>query len=408
MDGLVIGLDLCDEYTEISCFDQEQVWNLSTVICRNKNKEEWYVGEEAYAHALAGEGVIVDKLLKLAMKEGTATIAGVKYEAGYLLCKFLEQILMLPEKAFSCDRIEQIVVTLQELDRKKMDLIKSCLEQLGLSPDRIHIASHSESFIYYTLSQKKEVWNSHVGLFELSDERLCYYELKVQRGMKQMMVIAESESLEEGFNLDILSTTSGARLADKILCSCGERLLQKKLFSAVFLTGKGFDSQDWASEFMQMVCSKRRVYGEPNLFSKGASFQAADYTRENTVYPFASICEGRLNASIAVPVVYRERESQLVLAAAGASWYETKNAVEFIADHQKDLELVIVPAMDSRKKRTVKIPLEGFPDRDDKTVKIQVRISFLDEKTMAVEVVDQGFGELYPKTEAALRQEVML
>ena len=40
-------------------------------------------------------------------------------------------------------------------------------------------------------------------------------------------------------------TDFGGKLADQILCACGEKLLEKKLFSTVFLTGKGFERQDW-------------------------------------------------------------------------------------------------------------------------------------------------------------------
>ncbi len=38
------------------------------------------MGEEAYKYTLMGEGVIVDKLLSLAVKDGTATISSVKYQ----------------------------------------------------------------------------------------------------------------------------------------------------------------------------------------------------------------------------------------------------------------------------------------------------------------------------------------
>ena len=36
MDGLVIGLDLNDEYTQISCYGKEISWTIPTVICRKK------------------------------------------------------------------------------------------------------------------------------------------------------------------------------------------------------------------------------------------------------------------------------------------------------------------------------------------------------------------------------------
>ena len=38
MDGLVIGLDLNDEYTQISCYGKDISWTIPTVICRKKEE----------------------------------------------------------------------------------------------------------------------------------------------------------------------------------------------------------------------------------------------------------------------------------------------------------------------------------------------------------------------------------
>ena len=56
----------------------------------------------------------------------------------------------------------------------------------------------------------------------------------------------------------------------------------------------------------------------------------------------------------------------------------------------------------------MKLELEGFPVRDDKSVRVAVQIGFLDERTMVVVVKDKGFGEFYPSTGVSIRQEVTL
>ena len=47
MEGLVIGLDLNDDYSQVSCNEKEKSWTVPTVICRRKEKETWLIGEEA-------------------------------------------------------------------------------------------------------------------------------------------------------------------------------------------------------------------------------------------------------------------------------------------------------------------------------------------------------------------------
>lgn len=407
MDGLILGLDLCDSYTQISCDGQEESCTFPTVICKKKEEDGWCVGEPAYECALEGEGIIIDKLLQLVRKEGTSTIFGTKYEGIEILKKYLDRVIRMALETYGGSRVQELVITLPKVEGKLMDAFMHCADFLELPRTSVHIISHAESFAYYVLSQKKEVWNNQIGMFELSEESLCYYEMKVQRGLRQTTVLAERERLEEGFNLDILNTNSGMRLADKILCSCGERLLQKKLFSSVFLTGKGFMTQDWAGEFMKLVCARRRVYVEPAIFSKGAAYKAADSTREKTSYPYLFICDGRLDTTVSVKVMRRDQENQLILAAAGDSWYESKSTVDFILDHQNYIEFMISP-MDPKKRKVIKLTLDDFPERSDKTVKIQVDVGFLDENTMVIAARDKGFGELFPATDAVIRQEVML
>ena len=407
MDGLVIGMDLCDTYTHISCMEPEQTWVIPTVVCKNKNADEWYVEEEAYAHTLVGDGIMEDKLLTQVMKDGTATIGGIKYEGIYLLKMFLEKALELPKKAAGSREIASIVIAVSCLDVKLMDSLLYCADYLKIPRDRVHLISHTESFVYYVMSQKREVWSNQVGMFDLTNQSLRYYELKVQRGLRQMQVVADCENLEEGFHLDVLDNTAGARLADRILCSCADRILQKRLFSAIVLTGKGFENTEWAPEFMKQVCSRRRLFVENSLFSKGALMKAADYLQEKSSYPFICICEGRLKTTVSVKVLNHDKEGQLVLAAAGDNWYEAKSTVDFIVTGNPEVEFTISP-LDPKKKKLVKIGLEDFPKRPDRTTKIELSLGFSDDRTMVAVIKDKGFGEIFTAEDVMIKQEVGL
>ena len=95
------------------------------------------------------------------------------------------------------------------------------------------------------------------------------------------------------------------------------------------------------------------------------------------------------------------------MASAGDSWYDARSSVEVIAEGQDYVDLTITP-LDVKKKRTVRIPLEGFPDRPDRTTRLGVSVGFLDENTMAVAIEDKGFRELFPATDAVVRREVRM
>ena len=405
MDGLLVGIDLCDEYTQIHCPEEEKLWTIPTVICRNKNVDEWYVGEEACAHMLKGDSINVDKLVNLAMRDGTATPAEVRYEGKELLFLFLERVLRLPKEEYQKQEIGQLVIAVKKLEPKLNRMLRELAVRMGILADRVQVISHSESYIYYTLSQKKEIWTNTVGMVDVSEVGLRYYEMKVQRGMKKVTVVAEYEELEEGFSLDILKSSSGSRLADRILTACAERLMARKAYSAIFLTGRGFASQNWAEGLMKFLCSKRKVFVEEGLFARGAACRAAEESKESAA--FTCICDGRLKTTVSMNVLHRGQETMVTVAAAGDCWYDRVSVIDVIPDRQSSVDF-IVTAVDSKKKKRISIPLEGFPRRPERTTRVQIRVLFLDEKTMEVTLKDRGFGELFPASDAQIRQEVML
>ena len=111
---------------------QEKSWTIPTVLCRRKDEEVWLTGEEAYACTLVGEGVMVDKLVKMAAKGGTSTIGEVRYTGSGLLNLFIRKVLEYPKKEFGVENIGQLVVSLHRVDAGMMDLFPG--DSQGASP----------------------------------------------------------------------------------------------------------------------------------------------------------------------------------------------------------------------------------------------------------------------------------
>lgn len=421
MPGLILGVDICDDYAQISMFDPEQCdaiavglgtgdeekYLIPTMVCKKKGEDIWLIGEEAYRSALFGEGSMVDKLVKLTSREGTATIEGVMYTASEMLGTYLDKILTIPRERTGIREIASIVYTVRDMNPRVMDVLVELSEKMGVPRDRVHILNHAESFLFYVLSQKPEIWSNQVCAFDVYDHGLDYYEFRMLRGRRPQVVEVMHESLEEGFSLEILETPSGEKLADRILSTCAARMMNKKVISTVFLTGKGFDHTEWAEEFLRYICSKRRVFGGQNLFSKGAAFVAFDSIQETTAYPYICICEGRIRSQVAVNVQYEGRNRQLVMAAAGSNWYETKASATFVLDDMDSIDFLVTPVGSSTAVR-YPVHLEGFPERPNKTTKVEVIVSFNGEKSMTVRVFDRGFGELFPSSGKMIRQDIYI
>ncbi len=420
MSGLILGVDLCDSYSQISCYspethepepvllgEDESSCLIPTVLCKKRGSNEWFIGAEGYRRALLGEGTMVDKLVKLLKKDGSATLEGETYDAATLLALYIRQILELPRKKYGTDEIESIAFSLQQLDPDLLDRLTEVCDRLGLGRSKVRFLSHTECFSYYVAAQPKELWPNLAVSFDLTDGGLDYFELKAVRGRKPQILEARRESLEEGFDLDLLETPMGERMADTILSACADRMLQKKLVSSVFLTGNGFSSVDWAPEFLKKICNKRKVFQGHHLFSDGAALVAYDSTQEVSAYPYVCICEGRLSSTISVYAVQEGKNEQLVLASAGSNWYEARTSAEFILDDIHTLELLVTPYATQRVE-TISVSLDEFPARPNKTTKIQLILSFTSEDHVTVRVVDRGFGDLFPASGFAIRRDFLI
>ena len=421
MEGLILGMDLCDDYSRLCCFRPEEMKPetislneegsselIPTVICKKKGEDSWLIGEEAYRLALYGGGTMVDKLVKLLRKEGSATIEGVKYQADELIAIFFRKLLEAARHRYGQTEIISLVLTVQTLEGRFLDQLIHIAETAGVPRRLVHILSHTESYVYYVLSQEKQIWTGENVLFDLTENGLFYYDMKVIRGRRPQMAEASHEKLEEGFSLDVLDTAAGEKLGDTILTACADRLFKKRLISSVFLTGKGFENTSWAPHFLKTICSKRRVFAEQNIFAAGAAYRGFDGLQPVTSYPYTMLCEGRIQSTVSLAASVSGRKEQVVLALAGSNWYESKSSAEFILDDVPELELVVTPVIPPCRSEKIRVSLDELPARPVKTTRIEVIISFTGEKCMTVRIIDKGFGDLFPASGKMIRRDFYL
>ena len=194
MEPLILGIDLCDTYSQISVFSPESGTAepillgegensslISTVLCKMKGSDTWLIGYEAYRRALMGEGTMVDKLVKLLYKNGNATIEGVQYSAEELMGHYIEQLLKLPREKYGVEEVRCLAITLRQLSPDLLDRLTRACDRCGLSRSKLRFLSHTESFAFFVASRPKEIWPNMVVGFDLGEEGLDYYEMRIVR-----------------------------------------------------------------------------------------------------------------------------------------------------------------------------------------------------------------------------------
>jgi hypothetical protein len=405
MNPKVLGIALSDISTNLIFYPDDEALIFPTVISKKKGEDAWVVGEDAYALALDGKGIITDKLLKLTRKDGIATIDGTRYEGKEILKIYFREIINAGMEKLYKEKPEEVVVAMSGLEEDIVGDIREAFVGLGYQPNHIHIISKEESFIYFVLSLKKDIWNNKVGMYDLSDVSLTYYEMLVNRNSRKLLVNAESENMDEAFNLQILNNPSGAKLADKILTSVAEKVMDKKKFSSIFLTGQVFAEHEWADGFISYLCSRGKVYLDTNIFAKGAAFKGVDLASENSIYNLTALCEGRLKSDVFINVENNGKDGKIYLAKAGDFWDETDTELLMIPDEKEVIDISVV-GVDGKVKKNIPIVLDFLPKRPIKTRRFYFRTKFRDDKIMDVEIEDAGFGDMYPPTDVKRNIEV--
>lgn len=400
-----IGLDLRDEYISGYLYEDKLLITSPAVICREKKEDNWHTGEDAYRIALSGTGVLTDKLLSLMRKGGTSTIARRAYTGEQLISKLIEAILAQLINGESAENIDRLVISLHHADRAEMEQISRAAVNAGVRAEAVSIISHSDAFVYYTLSQSKDFYANMTALFDLSEESLTYYKMKTIRGISKNSVVVESRDLEENFRIGILKKESGSELGDRIMTDAAKRCMSGDIYSAVILTGKGFERTDWAKNFIEFICQKRRVVYENGLFAIGAATCAALWSGDQEP-PYLVFSESSLAAEISVKVKIGERESKLILVPAGRPWYASRAYVEILPHDQDYIDIDIASVDKFKGRKTVRVMLNDFPERPDRCTKLALSIDFDDCEQMNVHVRDLGFGELYPASEAEINEKV--
>ena len=403
----ILGIDFNDLGTVLAFYGREKSVRIPTAVCWNKTSGSFCIGQEAYESLLDGNGIVTDKLLSFAENDGITTIEGTKYSCDDLLKEFFSLSVDLAISSAEAGFPDEIVIAIPQIHPVLVKRIIGCFLKLGYLSSAVHVISRSESFIYYIMSQTKEIRTNYVGLFSLENNSLTYYEMKVSQKVKNTLVYAEHEDMQEAFNLEILNTDSGKKLADKILTSCAQRVLNGKIFSGLILTGKGFENLDWADEFMHYICGRKKIFVDDEAFARGAGYRGVDLISDNPAFNFLCICDGRLDSSVFIDINKNDRVMAYPIAGIGDTWYDVNRTFALIPFDTDYLELIIIP-MDSRKRRTVKIPLDFLPARPSKTTKIRLEVSFLDSMTLTVDISDAGFGDIYPASDAHVHHEVRL
>ena len=419
----IIGYELTDQFAQISYYDAGtkeaetadpsmglQKFQIPAVLMKIPGTEEYLFGQEAVRAAKAGRGVLIDELLSAAASKENNGMHPMGGKAEELLAIFIKKSLRVINVECRPEHIHKITFTLPELNHDYLSAMNRMYRYLDVAPEKITIQDYLESFYSYTIHQKQELRAYAVALFRCENDRMEAYELFIHRKSfpKVVTVKKVGELIFAPQDKSYLGYAGGSydKEKDQKFNRFAEEMFRTKLFSAVFLTGDGFDTS-WYPGTLKFLCRGRRVFSGKNLFVKGACYRAMDESQPNKGMEFLYMGKHKITYNIGMEVQRNGKKEYFGIISAGVNWFEARGGCELLLDGENSVELCI-QSIDRSDAKRIRIPLEGLPERPNKTTRIRLDIEFTGVRECKIDVKDCGFGEWFPATDFTWRERLKL
>lgn len=287
-----------------------------------------------------------------------------------------------------------VMVTMETMKPVWVRAIRQALEMLDVPMDRIYLQDYLESFYYYALSQKKDLWRYKVALFEYKQDFITGYELSINANTKPAMVTIKNRG-----RICLDEKTRGSRkpehwkrMKDVRFLEQAKKQIGTDAYSTVYLVGEEFD-QSWEHESIKYLCSRRKVYQGQNLYSKGACYGAMHLSGMVSIGSFLYAGPDMIEHNISMKMFRRGVESRVDMINAGINYYMAYYTCEFILDDTEELVFTSRSIHGDTADHTVK--LTDLPKRPNRATRIRMEMTFAAKDRCRVRLEDLGLGELY-------------
>lgn len=319
------------------------------------------------------------------------------------LAHYFRKTLSLTRRLYPQEIIRQLVITTEEPGKEFTEYIHEALETLGIGRDRARVISHTQSFLYYVMSQEKALWVNDVGMFEYHNGNLVYQQMSLNRRNSPVLVGVSQKDYTERMKLAL---GEGGLDEREVFESIARSAVHRQILSALYMTGNGFEAE-WVQHILQRLCVGRRVFLGNTLYVAGAGYAAREFGGEPKLNDYVFLNEDMIRASITMKVYIDAKEQEVYLAKAGTPWYQVDREFAIIPDGDNEIAVHIKRVL-QKDTETQIIPLEELRGRTDRMVRLSLKIRFVDVSTCILTIKDRGFGDFMPSSNRIWEKIIML
>lgn len=408
---LIVGYDLCADYSQISYFDMEkmepdsvavnQQMQIPTALCKVFADGQWLSGQAALDAAGEGRGVLVRGFAENIGNDPLVDVAGERMEKTELIYLFVADTLRALDTIVPGAVVGFLTLTAVKMDLVTADAFKNVGSRLGIPAGCLSMQSHMLSYEYYALCQRRELWTHDVGLFEYDRHGLRYHHLSVSWKHHPPAVTSETTDLTAYLNGHELDSPVGPEMDRKFLEAI-RQVSARRTISTYYLVGEGFEDagagSGWMNISLQQLCAMRRhVFVGQNLYARGACYNSYYQAAAGRKPGFLPVNADLLMKEVYIRSIHRNAPRKVMLVTAGTPWYNAAGENYLLVDGCDQLILHVRDTI-TNLEHTVAFPIACLPERPAKTTKLLIQTVFDAENMCHITAKDVGFGEIFAGT----------
>ena len=197
---IILGIDFSRDNSQIAYIDDmgkpqsvsmgtANNYLIPTVVCYNNKLDEWSAGEEAINKSRYENSQLYTNLPEMFDQNVE------KEQLEDVMKAFFSYLIKCAVNNCNGRLIKNILITVEEVTPTILNGLMEIMESLGYGKDDVKIISHSESFVYYTLNQNKDIWINKVLFLELNQNHFFMRMLEVVKGRKPYVADVSMEDL---------------------------------------------------------------------------------------------------------------------------------------------------------------------------------------------------------------------
>lgn len=412
MAALMLGIDFSKTDVQISLWNEErtraEMYNftgtatgevLPVMVIADEDGKLLFA-KEALDYSMKMQKTGITSLYGNFAEEPVEIGPELKMTPKELFAAYLQQVLGSIRRRYGGAPIARIGITGERMTEAHIEHLSGVMETMGYDREKLFFSTHANAFLWYELFESAESETVSMTLDFDSKGALSYLLIpaNTQKNLPCHISTVDYSDMMTGS----LSGFPDAEERAKGFEHITEVALARKRIATLYVTGDFVENPEINRVLRTLSAEDRRIFAGRGLYCLGACWNAV---KERL--PKNTIADRQIFHNVYLEAYQDAKEGPVRLLKAGTQLSEAETEVQVILDDTPELKFEIEDVRTGESISCTFKP-ENLWMRENKTLRLEIRLIFLDYGTLVLKVRDIGFGEIYPATFRVWEQMVNL